>query len=141
MSDHHGAPGLPNETGINTLGVTITVVLTVMVVPVLMLAVYAMFQIEVARQFEEKIMNAPTTELHEAKAAWSQEAGTAKVSLKDASDLFIVEARVQKEEAIAAAKAAAEEAALNAENELDEESAEGVGVGKNGDVVVPMDGN
>lgn len=74
MSDTHGHGATrPNETFINTSGVTGWVTGVVLLVPVLLVGVYSYFQKVAFDEMRVKVMERPTTELDASRTQWAGE--------------------------------------------------------------------
>lgn len=124
MHDAHGAEdALPNETYINTVGVALSIGVTLIVIPIIIIGVYSYFQVVTQEMKMDRAMSAPTLQLDEAQTKWSTEntsygvvdkaKGRYRIPLDEAKGLYIKDTKLR----IAEMKAAAEAAALEEENE------------------------
>lgn len=140
MSDSHGS-GLPNETGINTAGVSVSIILTLLMIPMLMAGVYGYFMRGMAAEVQAKQEGYSSGELAASRAVWDAERDSYgvvdqansryRIPLDAAKKLVVVQAREQREAAIAAARAAEEAAMMEGEG-TPAETSEGA-PSKNGD--------
>lgn len=86
MSDSHGTGEvLPNETYINTAGVAVWVIGSVLLLPFLLLGVYSYFQVVSQEMMRERIGAVPTVELNEARATWDAELNSSGIVDKEAN--------------------------------------------------------